>query len=335
MNKERIMALLESGMINQEEARKMMELFGIPSDEEGANENRADRNDADRFTEREEEELTDETAEKEGEKRSGQDFMLTVEVESMDIIVKQMDELDAVEYRFVDGDTGEFIPVPEYVDVYYAENRLKITESFYKNLGAKMASVKLGKKMIDMIGLTAIPHPHCEVVVYLPSNKKIAEAKLKTISTGISLDGINTVERIKVSTASGSIGLKKIICDKLQVNTVSGAAVMKSIVANSVRVNGVSGKVRFYGKTPEIDVNTVSGNVRVANDMLLYNSSMNSVSGAINCYIHEAEKQNYSAVGMFKQQKGKGRTNGELGTSLKISTVSGQVKVRDLSDLDV
>lgn len=324
----RVLKLLEEGKITSEEAIRMLELLNMPEDgtasEEGDIHEDAEEGETG-------ERASDRWDERSGEK--GKSFVLSVDVQSLDIYVEQSAEAEEIQYEFVDPATGECVDTPEYVDVIWDQNRLKISESFYKNIGPKMASGSIGKKMIEMIGLTASPRPIYTVAIRIPANRKISEARFSTSSTSIDAIGLGTAEKIRMNTASGAISIRDVICDRLSMNTVSGRTTADHILSNVVKYNGISGSFEFDGKTPEMNVNSVSGAVYLVNDMHLYQSSINNVSGSTHCLIRDIAGQNYSVSGMFKQQKQKARVNGEPGTMLTVSTVSGPVQISDLSSV--
>ncbi len=236
-------------------------------------------------------------------------------------------------YRFVNLETGEIEEAPEDIIVYNDGKKLRITENFYKNIGSKVASGGLGKKVIDMIGLTTIVYPRYRVEVTIPEARRCSLVKLQTSSGNINASGINTVERLDLNNVSGVISVDDFIGEHLISNNVSGATNLTGVRVNRATIGSVSGGVKFIGKTPELALNTVSGKVVVANEMLLYKSSINTVSGAVHCYVRNENRQNTVISGLFKQSA-KNRSNGEAGTLLRIGTVSGSVKLHDLSEFN-
>lgn len=320
-DKERVLRLLEDGKITSEEAIKMLELLGIEGKESKPEESEPDFFEGEAFRQAEE-----------GEKKQREGkFAIYVDVNSMDIIVRSVEECEKVEYRFVDMETGELMTVPEHVDVYYSENKLKISENFFKNFGPKMASGSFGKKVIDMFGLSANEKFNGVLEVYIPGNQVIGEAKFSTKSGDVKADRINTIEKMSLSSLSGDLIVRDVICDRMHLNAVSGDVLINGLVANIVKSNCVSGDFKMLGKIPEVDVNCVSGDIKMVNDILLYNSKLNNISGSIKVYVSDEEKQNYTVSGMLKPKNLKGRADGESGTLLKINTMSGSVKLLDRS----
>ncbi|MDO4754660.1 MAG: DUF4097 family beta strand repeat-containing protein [Bacillota bacterium] len=324
-DKERVLKMLEDGKVTPEEAIKMLELLGV-EEKENRKEEFVDFDSDFGFEGKHEERSRDAQSGEKSEK-----FAIFVDVQSMDIVVRTSVESEKVEYRFVDADTEERIPVPEHVDVYYGTDRIKISENFFKNFGPKMASGSIGKKVIDMLGLTANHKFNGVLEIDIPLNKVIGEAKFATKSGDVRVDGINTVERLAISSVSGDLMLSDIVCDKIFLNAVSGDIIVNGVTANAVKSNCVSGDLKLIGKTPEVDVNCVSGDIKIVNDMLLYNSRISSVSGDIKLYVADEERQNYSVSGMNKPKNMKGRADGEVGTGLKMNTMSGSVKLLDRS----
>lgn len=257
------------------------------------------------------------------------DYSIEIKLEHGDISLTAGDELS---FRFINLETGEEEENPENIIVYRDDKKLKITDNFYKSIGSKVAFGDVGKKVINMIGLSAVMYPRYLVEVTIPRGRKYSLAKLRTVSGGVTVDGVNTVEKLDLNLTSGKLQLSDFIGDSVVVNEVSGNSELIGVRANKVKINTVSGTVEFRGTTPELSVNTVSGKVFVANEMLLYKSVINTVSGRVDCYIRDEHRQNFSVSGMIKQHA-KGRNNGEQGTALKINTVSGGVKVADLGEL--
>lgn len=330
-DRERVLKLLEDGKITSEEAIKMLELLGSDEKEE---KKKSEETGFDGFEGEFERSFAEEyrNSNHERDKHERDDkYGIYVDVSSMDIVVRTAEECETVEYRFVDADTNEIIEVPEYVDVYSAEGRLKICENFLKNFGPKMASGSFGKKVISMLGLNANDKINGVLEVYIPKNQVIREAKFSTKSGDVTLNHVNTVEKVFLSSLSGDISISNVICDKINLNTVSGDILVNTLTANTVKGNCVSGDFKMLGKIPEIDVNCVSGDIKIVNDMLLYHSRLNSVSGSIKVYVNGEEKQNYNVKGMMISKHLKGREDGEAGTSLKMSTMSGSVKLFDRS----
>lgn len=329
-DKERVLKLLEDGKITSEEAIKMLELLGGEA-EERAEERTEERNpfefeyEHDSSYAEEHSKHTREKAESDGK------YKVHVDVNSMDIVVRAADECEKVEYHFVDAETGEIIGVPEYVDVYYGEDILKINENFFKNFGPKMASGSFGQKVINMFGLSANGKVNGMLEIFIPKNRIIGEAKFSTKSGDIKMVDINTVERMSLSSLSGDLSIRNVICDKMGLNAVSGDVLINALTANVVKAGCVSGDFKLLGKIPEIDVNCVSGDIKIVNDMLLYHSRLNSVSGSIKVYVDGEENQNYNVKGMMISKHLKGREDGEVGTSLKMSTMSGSIKLLDIS----
>lgn len=320
-DKERVLRLLEDGKITSEEAIKMLELLGVEEKGSKADESEQEFSESESFRQTEE-----------GEKKNPDGkFGIYVDVNSMDIIVRSVDECEKVEYRFVDMDTEELMEVPEHVDVYYSSDKLKISENFLKNFGPKMASGSFGKKVIDMFGLSANEKFNGILEVFIPRNQVIGEAKFSTKSGDVKMDRINTIEKMSLSSLSGDLIVRDVICDRMHLNAVSGDVLINGIVANIVKCSCVSGDFKMLGKIPEVDVNCVSGDIKIVNDILLYNSKLNSVSGSIKVYVSDEENQNYTVTGMLKPKNLKGRADGESGTGLKMNTMSGSVKLFDRS----
>ncbi len=256
-------------------------------------------------------------------------YSISLNLASMEVVVDS--EGDELSYEFIDEDTGEVIEKPDFCNIEHTDKRLRISEDFFKSIGPKMADGVIGKKVIETFGLTVMSRANYTLYLHIPNNKKINKAKFETKMSNISVNGISNIEILKLNTISGKINAENIVADAFTTSSVSGHTKLKNIVANKINISNVSGLLEYNGKTPTLKLDTVSGRVVVENDMLLYNSSISTVSGNVECYVRDEEHQNYSASGILKQNKLQGRTNGVEGTSLKFSTVSGSVKLCDLA----
>lgn len=343
-DKDRIFSMVEAKIISADEAIRMLQALGLDESKKGKGDVTSEEKEGEGFEAggdfgegfrewfgSESDSESDSEFESRKQSRSREKFAIHVGVNSMDIIVKPSENCDKVTCQFVDADTGEVMDIPESVDVYDGADRFTVKENFFKNFGPKMASGTIGRKMIDIFGLNAQDKFKGSLYIDIPARMMIGEAKFSTKSGDIVAKGVNTVENLVLSSLSGDISISHAICDRFSVNAVSGDVRIDDLMANSVGVTEVSGDVKFVGKTPEIDVNCVSGDVEIVNDMLLYHSRLNSVSGDIKVYVPDEERQNYSVTGMFKAKSMKGRTDGEGGTSLKLNSVSGSIKLYDRS----
>lgn len=267
-------------------------------------------------------------------------FDLSIEVGSADIYVSEPSTpIEKIDYEFVNEDTGEVIDIPESISVKMDKYGLKIKEDGFGGKLSKFANTGFGKKVVEIFGMSnqgngdedGMPNNIC-LNVFLPKGKKIDAAKFSTDTRKINIEGISTIETMSVSTISGSVRIRDTIAEKMRFGAVSGDIDVRNYAANSLTVDMVSGNVDINGKTPKVNANTVSGNLRFVNDMLLYDSTFDSVSGNIRCYIEGASQQNYSMTGLFKNAAKNNKSDGEKGSMIRFSTVSGSSSVHDRSE---
>lgn len=236
-------------------------------------------------------------------------------------------------YRFIDEESGEIIETPEGFQIFSDDRRLRINESFAANIGPKMMSNKAINSIFESMGITYIDKPHCKLVIEIPQGDQFKRVHVETKSGSLLAQDLSNVNHLVLSTLSGQVRAERITADKITASSVSGMATLKQVLANKMNISTVSGKIKFFGRTPVISASSVSGSVYIVNEHLLYNSSISTVSGAIRCFIKDEHRQNYRSSSAMKRGRLSGRTNGEPGTSLNFSVVSGSINLADIDTL--
>lgn len=384
MNKERILALLEKGVITADEAIKLLEALGEKQSESTNHQNQAEKetkqdsestqenkkksgpeialdvaqnvvkstinvvediakNVSKSFSDmrqkqegkKQEPEIEEEPSEnEESQTETKEDIKIKVNWISVEIRQHADGSFREIDYRFIDEETGEVIPTPEGFQVFSDNRRLRINESFTANIGPKMMSNKALNSIFESMGITSVDKPHCKLVVEVPQGDQFKRVHVESKSGSVLAEDLSNVNHLVLGTLSGFVRAERITADKVTANSVSGMAILKKILANKIHVSTVSGMIKFFGRTPVLAASSVSGSVYVVNEHLLYNSSISTVSGTIRCFIKDEHLQNYRSSSAMRRGRLSGRTNGEPGTGLNFTVVSGSIHLSDIDALN-
>lgn len=389
MNKERILALLEKGIITADEAIRLLEALGdktntqsteTKSENAATDSNEAQHQDSqkkkksgpeialdvaqnvvkstinvvediaknvtksfsDMMQKQDNKQQSEEREEPKDEQLGYEEFQsetkedIKVKVNWISVEIRQHADasIRQIDYRFIDEETGEVITAPDGFQVYADERRLRISESFTANIGPKMMSNKAINSIFESMGITSVDKPVCKLVIEVPQGDQFKRVHVETKSGSVLAEDLSNVNHLVLGSLSGFVRAERVTADKITVNSVSGMTVLKQVLANRMNISTVSGKIKFFGRTPVLNASSVSGSVYVVNEHLLYNSSISTVSGAIRCFIKDEHRQNYRSSSAMKRGRLAGRTNGEPGTGLNFSVVSGSINLADITALN-
>ncbi|NLI54306.1 MAG: DUF4097 domain-containing protein [Clostridiales bacterium] len=130
--------------------------------------------------------------------------------------------------------------------------------------------------------------PAKELTMEVPASLigKLSQIDIETVSAGIDLAGMYGL-KTDLSTVSGGIRCADVICDDLKLSSTSGTIACENSSGKSIDLENVSGSIRTEGKFDQIDVNTVSGSVRLDCANVPEKIEVDGVSGSISIALPE------------------------------------------------
>ena len=130
--------------------------------------------------------------------------------------------------------------------------------------------------------------PSKTLVVEVPASLagSLKEINIDAVSAGIDLSGVYGAET-DIETVSGEIHCADVSVEKLDLGSTSGAIVCENAQAQKLNLNNVSGSVVAAGEFAEIDVETVSGSVRLDLSTAPNKINVDGVSGSITVALPE------------------------------------------------
>lgn len=199
----------------------------------------------------------------------------------------------------------------------YAGSEVKWEERSHKTLSDKQKlryEVKNGRLAIQaypdrgwsLFGLGG-NHPSKDLELWVPESVELENLALNAASATIDAEGfaaketeINTAsgsitlrdvtaKDLEVGTASGSVTLQDVNAKDLEVGTTSGKLELTGCRADELNLNSVSGSVAAQGYFEKVNVENVSGSIRVRSEVMLKDLNVDTVSGSVTIAIPENE----------------------------------------------
>ncbi|MFC0561799.1 DUF4097 family beta strand repeat-containing protein [Halalkalibacter alkalisediminis] len=168
-----------------------------------------------------------------------------------------------------------------------------------------------------------------KVHVQLPIRYENA-LKVQTVSGDVHINDDLNLSSWRVKTVSGDVLTRDLSATKTDINTTSGNIHIQHIDGETVKLNNVSGDSLIEKLTGELDVNAVSGDIRVGLKGK-YRTSVKTVSGDVNIELY---KENTNLT--MKTVSGKifvdpGFTGkiGDSAAEVTVSTTSGDIRVTE------
>lgn len=175
-----------------------------------------------------------------------------------------------------------------------------------------------------------------DLTVYIP--KKMAEnmnlIDMETTSANMEIDSFFS-KKIDFDTVSGSINIKNLETEVLDVESVSGDVEGTEVKADELKVEIVSGDTDMDGAFEKIDLEAVSGDLRVVSEIFPRNVDAETVSGKITLDIPEGDgftakfdsvSGDFNTDFSISSKDGK-KIYGNGGAEYSFDTVSGDVNV--------
>lgn len=129
-----------------------------------------------------------------------------------------------------------------------------------------------------------------ELTVCLPQKlaDTLVKIDIKTASSDVNIESVKIGE-IDIETASGNATVENLQCTKLDIETVSGDVRGYNVTASQVDNNSVSGNHTLIGAFSKIDVESVSGTIKVNSSEALSSVDIETVSGDVDITIPETD----------------------------------------------
>ena len=130
--------------------------------------------------------------------------------------------------------------------------------------------------------------PSKSLVVEVPASlaSTLKDLNIDVVSATVDLSGVYG-EKTEVNSVSGEITCSDVSVNELSLGSTSGALVCENAKAQELNLNNVSGSIRADGEFGEIDVETVSGSVRLGNATVPSSIDVDGVSGSITVALPE------------------------------------------------
>ena len=130
--------------------------------------------------------------------------------------------------------------------------------------------------------------PSKSLVVEVPASlaSTLKDLNIDVVSADVDLSGVYG-EKTEVNSVSGEITCSDVSVNELSLGSTSGALVCENAKAQELNLNNVSGSIRADGEFSEIDVETVSGSVRLGNATVPSSIDVDGVSGSITVALPE------------------------------------------------
>jgi lia operon protein LiaG len=124
--------------------------------------------------------------------------------------------------------------------------------------------------------------PSKELTMEVPTSLigLLDNVEIDSVSADINLTGVYGT-KTEMDTVSGRITCTNVNVDDLEMDTTSGDVICENCKASSVSVDNVSGSVSLSGEIDQIDVDTVSGETRIASTIIPSKIEVDGVSGNI------------------------------------------------------
>ena len=130
--------------------------------------------------------------------------------------------------------------------------------------------------------------PAKHLVVEIPASLvgTLKDLNIDVVSASVDLSGVYGVDT-RVESVSGEIKCTDISVNELDLGSTSGTVICENAKAQELNLNNVSGSIRAEGEFVEIDVETVSGEVRLALSTVPAKINVDGVSGSITVALPE------------------------------------------------
>ncbi len=178
--------------------------------------------------------------------------------------------------------------------------------------------------------------PAKKLTMEVPSSLigELSNLVIDTVSAEIDVSDVYGV-KTDLSTVSGSISGKNLVCDRLAVSSTSGSIAIENCTADSLKLNEVSGSIRVEGMYQNIEADTVSGSVRLVCANVPDSIDVDGVSGSITVALPEGAsfKAKLDSVSGSISCQFPGTIGddmvvvGEGGATYQFNTVSGSLKI--------
>lgn len=136
------------------------------------------------------------------------------------------------------------------------------------------------------------------------------------------------------NSASGDISLASVIAKELKADSVSGNINGESCIGYDTKLSSTSGDINFGGSLEAISAESISGDITVTTDISVTEGSLSAVSGNIDFTLPEDcsfTAKHSSVSGNFSTgftENGKDAVNGDGTAEIKLSTTSGNMKLK-------
>jgi len=130
--------------------------------------------------------------------------------------------------------------------------------------------------------------PSKALVVEVPASLlgKLDDFDIDNVSARIEVDGVYG-DKTEINSVSGQITCADMTCDELILSSTSGSIDAESCTADKLELNNVSGSMRAEGDFRDVNVETVSGSVKLESRIAPDEISGDSVSGKITVILPE------------------------------------------------
>ncbi len=162
----------------------------------------------------------------------------------------------------------------------------------------------------------------------------LQDIEIDAVSASVDLNGVYGNET-EIDTVSGKIYCVSIDVNTLEIDSTSGAIVCENSSAETVSVDNVSGSIQLSGTFDKIDVDTVSGETRIACVVVPSRIEADGVSGRVTILLPEnagfvasLDSISGSISSDFSGTLGDDRiVVGDGSASIRVNTVSGSLLI--------
>ena len=154
------------------------------------------------------------------------------------------------------------------------------------------------------------------------------------------------IKKIKIVTVSGNIKISNLNLEEAKVDTISGDVLFKESELESLKLQSTSGDFKFSGKLGQVEITSVSGDVKFELEKSTSHAKIQTTSGDVKVELSqkfnfEIEFNTVSGVGKLNDDirftsGAELKTQGVSGEKMglwKVQTVSGDFKIKENSNL--
>jgi len=127
-----------------------------------------------------------------------------------------------------------------------------------------------------------------ELTITMPMDIDKSDLTFNSVSGEVDIPSGLQVRNISINSTSGDVQADDVQCEEFKYGNVSGDLDLTGYISERISVDTVSGNtdIRLYGQTENIDVNGVSGDVKITLEKDIdFTFDFDTVSGDFNCEI--------------------------------------------------